>query len=312
MSIQLLCHFDGTNGSTTITDETGNITNFICSGGAALSDTGETFGTACLLLNEGCVESSNSIVFGTNDFTYRLRYTPLGNDLLTGEVRIILDTTAVYLYLDSGVLIASINFDDSTFTDISLGSLTLNTSYAISVERYGNNFYAYLDGVLINQITDTKGIITGYPTRIGSTTAAFSGFGRVDELLIDIGTSYALGAASYTVETQPFYYYNAIEKELILLTTAPLIKSLEILITAPLVKSLDIIITAPIENGIIFINSANQSIEKELIIKTSANLPIEKELIIKTAAASLDIEKTLVIKTYAVDSNKNTMIRWNG
>lgn len=70
-SVNLLCHFDGTNGSTTYTDSSATAVNPTNIGGStdSLTTTGPLFGTACLnaLAVRGITRTVP--VFGTGDWT---------------------------------------------------------------------------------------------------------------------------------------------------------------------------------------------------------------------------------------------------
>lgn len=202
MTIQLLCHFDGSNDSTTIIDETGN-SDLYCLGNARLSNTGQVFGTACLFIDGGQIlDNAAAIVFASNDCTLRFRYTPHATDL-SGSWRGVVSVGNIELSVQDGILTATVYFADNTATAISLGILSIGNSYAISIERFGNNFYGYLNSTLINQFVKSE-TASVYDTVFGSDDSATSIFGKIDELLIDNGTSYAQGASSYTVETAPF------------------------------------------------------------------------------------------------------------
>ena len=211
MSIQLLCHFDGANGSTNIIDETGNITDFVCSDGAALSDTGQTFGNACLHINKGLVYSPSVIDFSTNDFTIRFRLTPKNGDA-GSYYRIFLGISGIAIYTEYGVLKCGFSLYGG-YSVITIGSLTDDVAYAFSLERYGSTISVYLDGVLIDSITSADSLDAG-AIGLGAFSNTDSIYGKLDELLIDNGTSYAQGAASYTVETVPFSLLPVLDFEL--------------------------------------------------------------------------------------------------
>src|SRR5574343_696663 len=206
MAIQCLLHFDGANGSTDIIDEAGIYTLSSIGSPAALSDTGQTFGSACLLVGGGYTQFFNvdmgGIDFASNNLTFRLRYTPHTNDL-TGA-RYVATFGNIELSIVSGLLTLTTYFTDATFDSISIATLSADTSYAVSIERYAGNYYAYLNGALLNQITSTK-IADIFACSIGASGgASYSIYGKIDELLIDNGVSYAQGAANYTVEINPF------------------------------------------------------------------------------------------------------------
>lgn len=201
MTIQCLFHFDGANGSTSIVDETGIQTNITIGGSAALSDTGQTFGTACLWLNGGYIQffddNLQGIAFADNDLTVRFRYTPHLNDL-TGT-RYISMIGNIELSIIDGVLTLTTYFNDATNEALSITTLSADTPYAISIERYLTNYYAYLDGILLGQITNSK-TADIYAGSFGASGGyIYSIYGKIDEFLADNGESYAQGANSYVV-----------------------------------------------------------------------------------------------------------------
>lgn len=81
-----LLHFDGTNGSTTITDQIAGKTWGVA-GSAALSTTDPEFGTACLLVPDSGKVLSNTDAkdaFGTGPFTVEFSLNPIawGTDII--------------------------------------------------------------------------------------------------------------------------------------------------------------------------------------------------------------------------------------
>lgn len=201
MAFQLLCHFDGTNGSTVFIDETGNA-GITAYNNAQLSTTGQTFGTACGLFADAgdYCELDTVTSQGSNDFTMAGRFTPSST---TDSNKTVFWYGGVKIYRDSNSLRARIFFDDSTDIVLIFGTISTSTNYAWRLERFGSDFYAYLNGSQADTANSSK-VVFGGTGLIGfpSSTAT----GRQDEILVDIGDSYLQGAASYTVETEPFVF----------------------------------------------------------------------------------------------------------
>ena len=200
MSIHFLCHFDGTNGSTIFIDEIGNYTP-IAGGNAALTTTGQVFGSACLNIAGGSVTIGSSLPFYNQNHTIRFRYTAHIDDL-TGAYRTVAIIGYAFVLVDNGYLLVVLNFDDSTMTEINLGSIADGFSFAIAIERYNDIFYVYLDGFQVANYEKIGNVYDGNLTIGQDGDASIKGL--IDEFLIDIGESYAQGAVSYTVETEPF------------------------------------------------------------------------------------------------------------
>lgn len=203
MSIIRLFHFDGVNGSTAVIDETGNDTGFTCTGSSILSNTGQVFGSACLALNGSPAFSFSNIYFALSDFTIRFRYLVDVNDLNYSFQRI-LTAGSVTVFIDTGLLKVNIDFEDSSSITLNLGAVLQDVNYAISIERFGNSFYGYVDGALIDSTLSSQSVASSgiFLSDFGGTGVVY---GKIDELLVDNGASYGQGSSSYIVENSQYF-----------------------------------------------------------------------------------------------------------
>lgn len=203
MTTEFLCHFDGTNGSTTLIDETGNYT-LTANNGACLITSGQVFGSACLAVNNGYVPIADAIPFYTNDHTIRFRFTPTTDDLI--DFKEIARFDYALVAISNGILKVYFTFLTAPFNVIkNLGALTANTSYALSIECFdGGIFCIYLNGERKTWDDYYAEPSNGNGFYLGNSFSSQSISGLIDELLIDIGLSFAQSDASYSIETQPY------------------------------------------------------------------------------------------------------------
>lgn len=197
-----LLHFDGSNASTTITDESGKTWTAV--GNAQLSTTSAKFGTACLLLDgTGDYVDATADVdyqFGTGDFTIECfaRWDTLAsNRFLFGFG----SNHGVYTY---NVGAPTLAYFDSSANQIEIsGSLSTATWYHVALSRQGTTMRLFKDGVkAISDFTSSVNF-SGTNFRIGAQTTGSGEFqGRIDELRIVKGT--AMYTANFTPPSGPF------------------------------------------------------------------------------------------------------------
>lgn len=159
---KLLLHMDGTDGSTTFTDSSGlGKTPLSVSGNAQIDTAQSVFGGA-----SGVWDGSGDRVqyashadwsFGTGDFTvdFWLRlpsFTGTFNQLLNVNSGFQISINATTKYLDVGI--------NGVATVISYlwSSVALNTWYHIAATRSGNNWYLFIDGVLVATGTNSSSL----------------------------------------------------------------------------------------------------------------------------------------------------------
>lgn len=191
---KLMLHFNGTNGSTTITDSSASPHTFTAVGNAQLDTGTKKFGTASLLL-DGTGDYLNGdnhadFTFGTGDFTIDFWFIP-------GSVAI---TQVLYEGrppATSGAypLIYAVNtglrYHVSGSDQISGGTLVNGTATHITIARSGTATKMFQDGVQIGSTyTDSSNYLAGGTSRprIGANEAAGAGCnGRIDELRVSKG-----------------------------------------------------------------------------------------------------------------------------
>ena len=192
----LLLHFDGTNGSSTITDSGKNgltLSNY----GSTLSTTGQVFGSACCSFSGICSTGvSNVALTGASDFTVRFR---LNASVLVGSK--IMNVFGHNLWIGDFEGYSYIGVYDENYTNSFTFPITINTQYAVSIERYGATTYLYLDGTQVasgSLSAPTTSYAFGIQSSLGGNVF------KIDELMLNTTTALAAGAGSYTVEVVPF------------------------------------------------------------------------------------------------------------
>lgn len=240
-NVLLLCHFDGANNSTTITDSS-LYQRSITRVNALISTSQSVFGGASLALNGSntYLETGNGVAvpgyytgtntdfnWGTEDFTYECWIRPVSlsgnqvflcrwyNSIYTGT-----NAGGQWRTLTQGSPLGN-NGTGWTYADgtqspgINSGSgvLTTNTWYHWAFVRYGNVWKIYINGNSVGTpITNNRGILattslsstTGVPLTIGRNqeSAVWYFNGFMDELRVTRGVARYTG--NFTPPTQPF------------------------------------------------------------------------------------------------------------
>lgn len=210
---KVLMHFDGADGGTTFTDESGK-TWARNSNGAELDTAQKVFGTASLLLPYGATQDyiytahSSDFDFGTNDFTIdcRIRFNSsawydnsvhhiIGDGYNTGfTCQYYHETTTKRIRIWT----ANVSND---FSWTPSGS----TWYHFAVSRSGTNLRVFIDGSQIGTTkTDSSNIGGTGQLRIGddpsASTPTFGGW--IDEMRLSKGI--ARWTANFTPPTAPY------------------------------------------------------------------------------------------------------------
>lgn len=214
-STKLLLHCNGTNGSTTFTDETGKTVT--ANGGAKISTAQKVFGTASGLFDGSddslTVPDSEDWNFGSGDFTvdFRARFLSLpssGNYMgLVGQhYNSDIPWSNLYIYNNSGTYQLRYDTGDgiAIYNDI---DLSVNTWYHIALVRGGNSWYMFKDGTQIGATaTNSKAVPNvAAPLTIGRCTIYgnyryFHGY--LDEIRITKGI--ARWTADFTPPTSEY------------------------------------------------------------------------------------------------------------
>lgn len=210
----LLIHFDGTNGQTTYTAETGQTVTFVS--GAQLSTTSPKFGTASLLLNGSSdyvtVPDSNDWNFGTGDFTIEGWFK--ANASLNGAYTITSQRADSDNYItffgntDGTPFLQFIAYSGGirvAYYYATITGTTFTNQNHIAFVRYGAHGYFYVNGV---GFSATEGTAFGTMPDIAAALAIgydpVRGYwwGNIDELRITKGV--ARYTANFTPQTFNF------------------------------------------------------------------------------------------------------------
>ena len=210
-NVQLLLHFDGTNGSTSFIDSSSAArTVSVYSGSPVLTTSNLKFGSA----GGSFPGSSAAITAGTGldftgDFTIDcwLRYS---NETTVGQVLWSMSggTSTTYFYCvktnngtNSGIGVACMNM---TTVNTLTYPMTAGNWYHISFVRSGSTGYVFIDGVLIqSNAVSTDVPATSREFLIGdNTTVGNELVGQIDDLRVTIGT--ARYTADFDVPTEAY------------------------------------------------------------------------------------------------------------
>jgi hypothetical protein len=191
-----LLHFDGTNGSTTFTDEKG--VTWTPAGNAQLSTTNAKFGTACLLLDgtgDWLEATLAAFAFGTGDFTIEAwsRW-----DSIVGN-RFVFSWGGgwgAYSFSNSWA-----TFNGATNLIVG-GSAVINSYFHVAVTRAGTSMRMFTNGGLVGTGTDSTNF-TNQTIRIGAQpSGSGAAQGRIDDFRVTAGV--ARYTAAFTAPTVPF------------------------------------------------------------------------------------------------------------
>jgi len=205
-SVSLLLHGDGTNGSTTITDNSQSPKTVTAVGNAQISTAQFKFGGSSIALDgtgdELNVLTNTDFGFGTGDFTleFWLYYTG-GN----GYVFFLITNSGSGNYVGYGLNNGSKNPWVWNNTDVltTTTPVTNNVWQHHAVVRNSGNLQIYLNGSSIGSTTWTNDLGATRPLTVGSNSAGgqFTS-GYIDELRITKGV--ARYTAAFTPSTTPF------------------------------------------------------------------------------------------------------------
>lgn len=214
--VAALLHFDGTNGSTTITDNSKNNLTVTSVNGTAISTAQSKFGGASALFdgtNDYLTIADNSIFdFGSGDFTVEYWEYRTSSGTQSGVLSRNTITFTPYLigWYDVTInenIVMYMSSNGTTWdiaSGISMGARTINVWTHYAVTRNGNTFRTFQNGTQISTFTSTATFPAGSGTlQIGrwGTTYYFKG-GYIDELRITNG--YARYTGNFTPSTTAF------------------------------------------------------------------------------------------------------------
>lgn len=209
-----LLHMDGTDGSTTFTDEVGKTWTAHSS---AQIDTAESrFGGASgLFPGGGWIETASSadFGFGTDDFTlegwYRLPSGGVGGNMTALDTRSGSNAgVGVYMSSTGGIGVAdSLAYaNNSAVIAVASTPFTQGAFQHWAIVRQGTAVTGYLDGAVVFTTTDSRTLAAAATCFIGDNYVAPSQplTGHLDEVRITKGT--AIYTSAFTPPSSPFTY----------------------------------------------------------------------------------------------------------
>jgi hypothetical protein len=211
-NVSLLLHGDGTNGSTTITDNSPSPNTVTAVGNAQISTAQSKFGGSSIAFDGNgdnlTVPGNGSFTMGTADFTVEC-WVRLNNASHTG----VFVTTAQPLDYDgffcghvNGILYFLADSTGSAPWDVSLtaGSIAVNSWTHIAGVRFGNTFTSYVNGVQVATTTSSLSLANSNNILHVGGRATLDQYlnGYIDDLRITKGV--ARYTANFTPPTAPF------------------------------------------------------------------------------------------------------------
>jgi len=207
---KILLHCDGSDGSTTITDESGK--SWTAGGNAQIDTAQSKFGGGSLLFdgNADYVYTADHADFtlGTNDFTvdFWVRFNSLSYATLF----------TIHTDANNAIVLYCYNGNELNLQSIAGGSLALNVSkswspstgtwYHVAAIRYGNNWRLYINGTQLGtDVTDSRSIpdyTGGFAIGYRPANAAGSLNGWIDEFRFSKGI--ARWTANFTPPTAAY------------------------------------------------------------------------------------------------------------
>lgn len=216
-NVSLLLHMDGSNGSTTITDNSPSPQTLTANGNAQISTAQSVFGGACLALDGSgdyvSCPAFAGIQFGSGNFTveFRFRTTVINQRAVIfgqGNSAGSNSSGSVMIELTAGNLIEASGFSGSSQVAICTGttSIAAGVWYAGCYERSGNDFRLMINGTVedsanvsttLNTSTNALGI-----GRFGEFTSSLYVTGFIDEMRVTKGV--ARYGGNYTLAASAF------------------------------------------------------------------------------------------------------------
>jgi hypothetical protein len=219
--VAALLHFDGTNGSTTITDNSKNNLAFTVNGDSKISTAQSKFGGSSLLL-DGTGDyisspSTSDLAFGTGDFT--IEFWMYSSDVSSATQRGVFQTSdtagGLKTTYTTGVLLAqglngsTANLNGGlcvnvcgTFLGSSVAVVSVNTWYHIAIVRNSGTSTLYVNGTSVGSATTTGNCSGTYLAIGGYYNTSYLYQGYIDELRITNG--YARYTGAFTPPTAAF------------------------------------------------------------------------------------------------------------
>jgi len=203
-TLVLQLEFEGTHGSTTITDSTGRHSP-TAHGGAAISTAEFVYGSSSLALGGAgqyvSVPNSSDFDFsGGEEWNVTLRFrTPSVAAGLAGIVALVKSPgtanadNGFSIRRSGAAIVAEINSGGTAYGATAVGTLSANTWHKISMKKQGSFLVREIDGVQVGTNVDLTGVPINFPVgsvlRIGEFFGNYPTTGYVDRLRINKGSA---------------------------------------------------------------------------------------------------------------------------
>ena len=204
-NVSLLLHMNGSNGSTTFTDNSSNAHTITVFGNAQISTSDPKFGTGALTL-DGTGDylrtpANEGFAFGTGDFTVECWcYATVISDN-DGLFTFGGTSTGLFLALYQGTW--TLGTAGSGGTGMGSASTDLNTWRHVAVTRSGTSLRLFINGVQRGSTLASSANLSNNQLKIGYYYSETFGFvGKVDEFRVTKGV--ARYASNFTPPTAPF------------------------------------------------------------------------------------------------------------
>lgn len=209
----ILMHGDGSNGSTTLTEENGQT---VVNSGCAISTAQKVFGSGSILCSPAgdyFTVARSGFEFNDGPFTLEMRIRPTDLGAMTGGRWVVNDiqggsTISVGIQISGSSLLLYLSSNGSSWnisSGTNCGTLTVDTWYHLVLQWDGNHYDVYLDGTRAAHIASTSGLYnTSIPLTFGkhASEAGANFVGYYDEICLRSGAAYS--GTSFTVPTSPF------------------------------------------------------------------------------------------------------------
>ena len=212
-----LLHFEGSNGSTTMTDDYGNA--WTANGTAQLTTGDKKFGNSSLYLDgtSGYLTCNKLEISGerwTIDFWVKFNSTAIKNILNTNfGILLTYDTSKLRLWLGDGI-------SSWTIASAVFGASTLNPGqwYHIALDYDGSNYRLYVNGNVDLTIANSNYIGMSTPLALGATTSGASPINAwFDEFRVTVGAARYAGAFTPAVSpyTPDVFWFDTINYKML-------------------------------------------------------------------------------------------------
>jgi hypothetical protein len=218
-SVSALLHCDGTDGSQSFVDSSSHGATVSYSGTVSLSTAQKQFGTASCLVDNGYfgagyiqLPADSRFNFGSGDFTieFWIRFNSVSADqrIAGGDTQMYSGYYNWAIYMPSSGSLAYFLGNSGYSWDIasaaSIGSVSTNTWYHVVLQRSGNTFSPYLNGVRGTQTTSSSSLYDNYMNGpFFGAQGSSAGYFYIDDIRITKGVARYSGA-TFSVPTAAF------------------------------------------------------------------------------------------------------------